>query len=297
MSQLPPQAPEQRTAAQYAALAGMSLIWGSTFLAIRIGNEAVAPLWGATIRLLIAAGLNGLIAFLTKARFPRGEALRATLLFGFLNLGINFALLYWGEQTVPSGVAAVFYATIPLSTGIFAWMFGLQPLEPVKMAAGGIGLVGVALIFSGELTLGAPALSLLAIFTGATCASLSTVILKKAPPQSTFVVNSLGAVVGAAVCFLASTVAGEAHDLPRTGAAWGPILYLAILGSLGAYVLYGWLITQWKATSVSVTAFIVPVIAVALGAIVRAESPAPATFAGAALVLAGVALTLREARR
>ena len=287
---------ERRTTAQYAALAGMSLIWGSTFLAIRIGNEAVPPLWGAAMRLVIAAGLNGLIALLARARFPRGEALKATLLFGLLNLGINFALLYWGEQTVPSGVAAVFYATIPLSTSIFARLLGLQPLEPVKMIAGTIGLAGVALIFSGELTLGAPALSLLAIFAGATCASLSTVILKKAPPQSTFVVNSLGAVVGAAVCFLASTAAGEAHDVPRTSAAWGPLLYLAIAGSLGAYVLYGWLITQWKATSISVTALIVPVIAVTLGAIVRAESPAPATYAGALLVLAGVALTLRESR-
>lgn len=287
-----PASDEIRGPAQYAAFAGMCLIWGTTFLVIRIGNEAVAPVWGATLRLIIAATLNGLIAVLTRAPWPRGAALRGIALFGFLNLGVNFVLLYWGEMTVPSGIAAVFYATMPLSTALFSSMLGLHPLERTKVIAAVIGLAGVALIFSGELRLGAPALALLGVFTGASCASLSGVILKKIPPHSTFMVNAIGASVGAVVCLLASIALGEPRVLPSSWAAWGPILYLAVVGSVGAYGLWAWMVTQWRVTSLSVGALIVPVIAVLVGALARGESPAPITYLGAALVLAGVATTL-----
>jgi len=283
---------EVRGPAQYAAFAGMCLIWGTTFLAIRIGSEAVAPLWGATLRLILATFLNVSVAWITRASWPRGEALRGIALFGFLNLGVNFALLYWGEQTVPSGIAAVFYATIPLTTGLFAWMLGVHRLERSKTVAAVVGLAGVVLIFSGELRWGAPATALLGVFTGATLASLAGVILKKVPPHSTFVVNAIGSAIGACVCFVASLLLGEPHVIPRTGAAWWPIVYLAIVGNLGAYVLYAWLMSQWKVTTLSVGALIIPVFAVIAGALVRKESPAPETYAGAALVLLGVAMSL-----
>ncbi len=283
---------EVRGPAQYAAFAGMCLIWGTTFLAIRIGTESVAPLWGATLRLILATLLNASVAKLTRASWPRGEALRGIALFGFLNLGVNFGLLYWGELKVPSGIAAVFYATIPLTTGIFAWMLGVHALERTKMAAAFLGLLGVVLIFSGELRWGAPPLALLAVFIAATVASFAGVVLKRVPPHSAFVVNAVGAAIGACVCFLASLLLGEAHHIPRTAAAWWPIIYLAIAGNLGAYVLYAWLMTQWNVTTVSVGALIIPVLAVIAGAIVRRETPAPETYAGAALVLVGVAVSL-----
>lgn len=296
-----PGSAEIRGPAQYAAFAGMCLIWGTTFLAIRIGNEAIAPLWGATLRQILGAVLNLTVALAVRARWPKGSALGGIAAFGFLNLGVNFVLLYWAETTVPSGIAAIIYATMPLSTGLFSAWMGLHPLERTKMLAAIVGIVGVALIFSGELGVGAPPLAMLGVLTGASCAAFSGVILKKLPPQSTFVVNGLGSAIGALVCFTASTAAGEPHAMPRTFAAWGPILYLAVAGNLGAYVLWAWLVSQWKVTSVSVGALIIPVIATIAGALVRAEAPAPLTYVGAALVLGGVAVALfapsGEARR
>ena len=287
-----PSPPEARKPTHYLAFAGMCLIWGTTFLAIRIGNESAPPLWAATLRLTLAAILNATIAGLMRAPWPKGAALRGVALFGFLNLGVNFVLLYWGEQTVPSGIAATLYATVPLTTGIFAWMLGLHALDRVRTLAALVGLAGVALIFSGELKPGAPSLALLGVFSGATCAALAGVVLKKVPPQSAFVVNALGAAIGAAVCFLGSTLSGETHALPRTMSGWGPILYLAIAGNLGAYVLYAWLLARWPVTRVAVAALIIPVLAVIVGAIVRSEAPAPITYVGGALVLSGVAVTL-----
>jgi drug/metabolite transporter (DMT)-like permease len=288
---------EDRSPATYAAFAGTCIIWGSTFLAIRFGTETVAPVWGAAIRLAIAAILCFLVMKATGGSFPRGPGLRAAFWFGALNLGVNFVLLYWGEQTVPSGTAAVLYATIPISTGIFSAILGVHRFSRLQMISAAIGLSGVVLIFSGELRVGAPGTALVAVFTGATCASFSTVLVKKAPPQSTWALNSLGAAVGSCVCLLGSLTLRESWEAPRGMPGWGPILYLAILGNLGAYALYGWLITKWKVTSASVAALIIPVLAVILGAIVKGEAPPPATYAGAALVLTGVAVALFGGRK
>jgi len=270
----------------------MCLIWGTTFLAIRIGSETVPPLWAATIRLALAAFLNAVIALLTRATWPRGSALRGIAIFGFLNLGVNVALLYWGELKVPSGISAVFYATVPLTTGVFAWLLGVQPLQRTHMIAAAVGLVGVAVIFAGEIRWGAPVPALLAVLSAAIVASLAGVILKRVPPHSSFVVNAIGAAIGACVCLLASYVLGEPRALPRSAAAWAPILYLTMAGSMGAFVLYAWLVSQWRVTRVSVGALIIPVIAVLVGALVRGESPAPGTYIGAALVLLGVSVSL-----
>ncbi len=292
-----PSRSETRNTATYAAFAVMCLIWGSTFLAIRIGNESVAPIWAAFLRLAIATVLYAIVARATGASWPRGAALQAAVGYGFFNFGLNFVLLYWGELRISSGTTAVIYGTIPMTTAIFAALLGVHPLERHQILGALIGLAGVALIFSGELTAGGPPIALAAVFAAATFAALSGVLLKKGPPQSTWVANGVGAAVGAAVCLAASFAWGEPHAIPRGLRGWGPILYLVIAGNLGAYALYGWLITKWKVTKVHALTLVVPVIAVLLGALVRSEALPPATAAGAALVLAGVAITLFAKRR
>lgn len=287
---------EPRRPSHYAAFAGMSLIWGSTFLAIRFGNDTVPPLWGATVRLLLAAPILFALALARGAPLARGGTLAGVAFFGFLNLGVNFALLYWGEQRVPTGIAAVLYATIPLSSAVFAWMFGLERLYAPKMIAAVIGLSGVTLIFLGELKQGAPAAPLMAVFLGATVASFSTIVLKRTPPVSPFMVNAIGALAGAPVCLVGSFLLHEPHRLPTSFASWWPILYLVLAGNLGAYVLYAWLLARWKATNVTMVALVIPVIAVILGSLIRRESPAPETYLGGAVVIAAVALALRVGR-
>jgi drug/metabolite transporter (DMT)-like permease len=164
------------------------------------------------------------------------------------------------------------------------------------MFAGIVGLAGVALIFSGELQMGAPVSALFAVFAATAFAALSGVALKMVPPQSPFPTNGVAAVVGAGVCFVGSLVFRESHAIPRTFAAWGPILYLVIAGNLGAFILYTWLLRYWPVTSVATVSLIVPVIAITLGAIVKGESPGAVSCARAVLVLIGVAGSLRTGR-
>ena len=262
-----------------------------------MGNEAVPPFWAATLRLALAAVLLGAIARATGARFPRGAALRGALLFGFFNFGVNLGLLYWGELRVPSGVAAVFYATNPLSTGLLAALFGVERLDARKTVAALAAMAGVAIVFAGELSLEVPAIALLAVFAAATAAALSNIFLKRAPRQAAIPVNAVGACVGALVCLAASVLAGEDRALPTTTAGWGPILYLTIAGSLGAYVIYTWLVARWDITKTSLVGVTAPVVAVLVGAVVKGERPATITLLGAALVLGAVIAGLRTPRR
>jgi drug/metabolite transporter (DMT)-like permease len=277
----------------YLVFIGCCLIWGSTFLAIRIGNEAVPPVWAATLRLALAAPLLAGLVLATRQRFPRGPALRGALLFGIFNFGVNLSLLYWGERVVPSGIAAVLYATVPLSTALIAAAMRVEPLAARKLVAAVVAILGVAIIFAGELKLDVPLEGLVAVFFAATAASLSSVFLKRAPQPSAIAANAVGAAAGAVVCAAVSIVLGEDHALPSTLAAWWPIVYLTIAGSLGAYVLYTWLVQHWSVTSASLVGVVVPVIAVILGAIAKGEQRAPESYLGAAVVLAAVVVALR----
>jgi drug/metabolite transporter (DMT)-like permease len=293
----PPRAMPPHTAsplATYGAFVACVLIWGSTFLAISIGNDTVPPVWAATIRLALAAIILFAIMALTGQGMPRGAELRTALIYGFLVLGINFALLYWGEKRVPSGITAVIYATMPLSTVVFARILKLEPLNRWKLAGGLVALAGVAAIFSGELSARVPLVSLFAILTGATLASLGSALLKRGPRPPAIAANAVGSVMGAAVCWIWSLAAGEAQAIPRTTGEWFPILYLTILGSVGAFVIYAWLIEHWSATRASFTSVLVPLVALVLGAAIRHERLGPVSALGGILVLVGVMLGFRS---
>lgn len=280
----------------WLAFATCAAIWGSTFLVISIGNDAVPPMWAATIRLVLAAVLLTALALLTRQGLPRGAALRAAAGFGFLNFGISFALLYWGETIVPSGLSAVVYGTVPLSTALFARAFGLEALRPLKLLGALVALGGVAALFSSQIRGGAPLLPLLAIFGAATSASLSGVVLKRGPRQAPLGVNAVGAWAGLPVCLVASWLAGESHAMPRGAGAWLPIVYLTVVGSFGAFVIYAWLVNRWKLTRISFIAVIVPIVALILGALFRGERLGAGAVLGTVLVFGGLGLSIASDR-
>jgi len=280
----------------YGAFSACGLIWGSTFLAISIGNDTVPPMWAAGLRLALAAPLLVLIGVVTRQPRPRGAALRAAMGYGVCNLGIGLPMLYWAEKKVPSGLASVIYATVPLTSMLLTRAFGLERITWIKVAAAVVGLVGVAVIFSGELGGGVPAGPLLAVFLSTVSASLGTVLLKRGPPQSPISSNAVATAVGCVLCVLASVLAGERHALPRTFAELFPIVYLTVAGSIGAYVFLSWLVNYWDVTRISFVSLIVPIVAVGLGSLVRHERLSGQAILGSLLVLAGVLLRIQGDR-
>ena len=194
---------------------------------------------------------------------------------------------------MPSGIAAVLYATVPLSTALIAAAMRVERLVARKVVAAIVAILGVAIIFSAELKLDVPLEGLVAVFLAATAASLSSVFLKRAPQPSALAANAVGAAAGAVVCAAVSLAIGEDHALPNTLAGWWPIVYLTLAGSLGAYVLYTWLVQHWPVTNASMVGVVVPVLAVILGAVAKQEQRAPESYLGAVVVLVAVIVALR----
>ncbi|MFL5305989.1 MAG: DMT family transporter [Polyangia bacterium] len=279
----------------WAAFAACSAIWGSTFLVISIGNDALAPVWAATLRVALASVLLAAWTFARGQSLPRGPARRAARGYGVAQFGVNLPLLYWGEKVVPSGVSAVVFATIPFTTALAAAALGVERLTARKLVGAVVAFAGVAVLFSSALHRHVPAAGFAAIFVGATAASVGTALLKRGPRQDPFAANAVACAIGAVIAGIASVCLGEPHAIPTTVQALWPLLYLTIGGSLGAYVALSWLIARWPVSRTSYITVIVPLIALALGAAVRHERLAADSLAGAALVLAGLVVGMRAA--
>ncbi len=272
------------------AFGACTLVWSSTFLFIRIGNDVLPAVWAAALRLAIASVVLTAIALAARQPWPRGAQLQAAIGFGVVDFGISLPLLYWGEKDVPSAVAAILYATIPLLTAGMAWLAGLERTRPLKALGALVGLAGVAVLVSSELHGRTPPLPLAAVFLGAVTAALSGVLLKRAPGGSPIVTNAIAHAVGFPLCLAGSFALREPHALPVGAAGWGPVLYLVFSGSVLAFVAYAWLVQRWSLVAVSFVAVITPVLATALGAGVRHERLGPTALLGALVVLAGVSL-------
>jgi drug/metabolite transporter (DMT)-like permease len=151
----------------------------------------------------------------------------------------------------------------------------------------------VALLFSDQLGGDVGLVPGLVIFAAATFAAWSGVILKRGPSQSPLWTNAVGSAVGLPICLAVSFALGEAHAFPSSFAAWFPVVYLTLAGSVGAFVLFAWLINHWPVTRVSFIGVVNPVVALLLGWLVRDEHLGWTSFGGSALVLAGLVLGLR----
>lgn len=273
------------------------MIWGSTFLVIRVGNDALPALWACSLRLVLAALLLALILSVTRQKWPKGAALKAAAIYGFWEFGISLPLLYWGERVVPSGLAAVLYAICPIAAMFEARALGMERFDVRRLSAAALAFAGVVVIFWGELAQGGSPAGLVAVFLAAVAAPIAGLMLQWGPDQSAIGANAVGALAGLPFCLLASFVLGEKHPVPATIREAFPVAYLAVAGSVVAFVLFAWLLRHWKATTAAFLGVIVPVIAVVLGALVRHEPFAAGSLAGGVIVLVGVVIALRAETR
>ena len=283
--------PHSRGPLPWLAFALCCSIWGSTFLFIRMSNDSMPPLWGAALRLGIATLLFALLAVVLRRRWPDRASVRATLIYGAVNFGVSLPLLYVGEKRVPSGLASVLYATIPLTTAVFARLMGMEPLRPRIVGASLVAIGGVALLFSSRLSGDMDALHLVLVGMAATTAGMSGVLLKRAPRTDPFTTNVWAHGVGSLLCMAASLALHETPALPQ-GDGWWPLAYLSVVGSIGAFTTFTWLIRRWPVTRMSFSAVIIPLVALMLGMIVLRERPGTTAFIGAAIVLGAVLVGL-----
>lgn len=264
------------------------LIGGSNFVAVRFSNAELPPYWGAALRFLPASALLLVAMAVWRIPLPRGASLRGAAVYGALNFGLGYALTYYGLQEAPAGTGAVVLATVPLFTLGLVALHGLEPFRIRGLIGGLIALFGIALVFREQLSASVPLLSLLAILANALVAAESGVIAKGLPRMHPIATNAVGMLVGAAIVLALSFAVGEAHELPHTGTTWIVLGYLCIVGSIGLFGLFLMMLRRWTASASSYALVVMPLVAVALGAALRAEAITPIFLVGGVLVAVGV---------
>ena len=287
------------------AFAIIYFVWGSTFLAIRIGVAEVPPFLLAALRFLIA----GLVLFgWANARgnnpAPDRRQWQSVALLALLIFVFDYGLLFWAEQRVPSGIAAVMMALIPAFTALSEIiLLGTQRLTLRLALALGIGLAGVALLMTRSLDLGgAPVdrVGALALIFAAASWSVASALARKLPLPSSKVMSS-GAqmLVGGGFLALAAIGLGELPGFDPTAVslrAWLALLYLIVPGSIIAFTAYVWLLHRESPTKVGTYAYVNPVVAVLLGYFLANEALDARTVLGTCCVLISVVVitTTRE---
>jgi drug/metabolite transporter (DMT)-like permease len=273
------------------------VLWGTTFLAIRVAVEELPPLFAAGSRFFIAGVvLFGFMLAKGETR-PSARQWRNLLVMSLLMFVAEYGPLFWAEKYVPSGVVSVLAATIPILTLVVEMLVLRQQRWRLSLAAAtllGFAGVGVLLLPGGEQHFGL--VPCLAILAGCTTWSLGTVLSRSMDlPKARPLTAGAAMMLGGAMLLVLSAGFGEMHPMPHVSLrALLALLYLIVFGSLLAFTAFVWLLAHMPATRVASHAYVNPIVAVALGYFVAGEPVTMRTLAGTALVLVSVFMILRK---
>ena len=287
----------------WLALAVVYVAWGSTYVGMRIMDETVPPLAGAALRYLSAGlAMYGFLA-LRRGRAPRivGRELVSVALVGVLLLVGGNGLVSYAERHVPAGLAALVVASVPL------WLLLLRVLtrdRPGRATLAGLatGFLGVALlVFRGGGEHGVSIPQLLIVLGASVSWALGSWAAARLPmPADTAGATAIEMLIGGGVLAVLGPVTGEHWSTVATSASAASLLaiaYLAVFGSILAFTAYGWLLQHAPISKVSTYAYVNPVVAVALGAVLLGEQITFTTALGGAIILAAVAAVIRDEGR
>lgn len=278
------------------------LIWGSTWLFIKVGLEDLPPFTFAGVRFLLALLPLYLLVAVRRVALPRRARewglLAAT---GFLTFTSGYGLVFWGEQFISSDLTAVYYTTYPLLGLFFAhWLLPSEPFSARRLAGALLGLAGVALIFADQLRLQGTmaAWGSAAILVSATGGALSGVLLKGRGSHLDPLVVTAGQMTlgGLPLLVLGLLLEGDPTALAWTPKAVASLLYLAFVGTSLAFVLWYRLLQATLVTRAQFMPVLNTLVAVILGALVLGESYGPRAALGTAAVLGGAVLSLYRRR-
>lgn len=279
------------------AFAGAVVIGGSNFIAVKLSNDELEPLFGAGIRFAAAALLLVVLMRVRRLAVPRGPDALGPALYGLLGFGVSYGLLYYALQGLTAGTAAVFMASTPLITLVLAVLHGQERFTPRGVAGGLLAVAGIAVISVESLGGDLQASYLVAALLGVVAVAESSVLVKGFARAHPITTNAVGMIAGALLLLVASLVFGETWELPRTAATWGVLAWLAVPGSIGLFALFVFVITRWTASATVYALTLMPVVAITLGAVVKDEPVTVELVAGGVLVMAAVYVGALSGRR
>jgi drug/metabolite transporter (DMT)-like permease len=288
------------------AFAIIYFVWGSTFLAIRVGVREVPPFLLAAMRFLIA----GLVLYgwmiAHGERSPSARQWISASLLAILIFVFDYGLLFWAEQRVPSGIAAVMMATIPVFMALSEIIFLRTQRLTVRLAlALLIGIGGVAVLMSRSLNLGGvpiDTVGALALIAASMSWSVASSLARKLPlPPSKVMSSGAQMLAGGLFLALAAAALGEFrnfHPWTVSRTTWLSLLYLIVAGSIIGFTAYVWLIHRESPTKVGTYAYVNPVVAVLVGYFLGGEALGLRTILGTLFVLISVVvITMTPAKK
>lgn len=281
------------------AFAAIYIIWGTTYLAMRVAVETIPPFAMAGTRFILAGLATFAFLKLRGVKTPTLAQWKQSAIVGcFLMVGGN-GLVSWAEQEIPSGVAALVVATMPLWMALFDWLFFKGPRPGIRIVVGlALGFVGIIMLIGpADLINGTTTLDLTSLFVlmfAPIFWSLGSLYSRKANlPENVFMATALQMLCGGAVLLCLSLGFGELNTFE-----WGNVstnsllamLYLAVFGSIVALSAYVWLLKQTTAARVSTYTYVNPIIAVFLGWLVLGEVINTQTLIAVAIIVTAVIL-------
>ena len=271
-------------------------IWGTTWLFIKVGLKDLPPLSFASLRFIIAVIVVGAIIYFKKIPLPKNkDEWKLLAVTGVLQFSINYSLVFWSELYIPSGLAAVLQAMIPVFGLILAWFY--LPEEKItwlKVLALLIGIVGVGIVFIEQLRVNSimAFAGCIAIVIGAYAAAHASILTKAKGGSMHPATLVFGQMICGILPVIIIAIIREGNPLSHNY-SWTAIicvLYLAIFGTVTSFWLYYWLLDKIESTKAMTIALVTPLIAVVCGSMFLDEKLLPQTILGGILILASVSL-------
>jgi drug/metabolite transporter (DMT)-like permease len=279
-------------------LVALSVIWGSTWMAIRVLVTAVPPMHSASFRFLLASVILLAIIQWKRLPWPTGRGLRATLLLSLTMIAVPSALTFWSEQRLSSGLTALIFGAMPLMTAILTpWMAG-RSVPRLAWQAMIVGLGGLGLVMSGAILLSLwQFVGSIAVLAAVLLYAWSSVYAKDALVEvNPFVSTAIQFFLGGIWLAIASLFFERGQQSSLTTSAVVALVFLSIFASALSFTLYYWLLKHIEAYQLTSLQLVVPIIAVAEGAFFLREAVPWTMIVGAAVVLASIYFVLRARR-
>jgi drug/metabolite transporter (DMT)-like permease len=281
----------------------LCVIWGTTWIFIKIGLEDLPPIGFAAARFVLAALILGVIIKVQNLPLPRtAREWKLIALTGVLQFSINYSTVFWGEQYISSGLAAILQTMIMIFGLLLAWIF--LPSERItrwKIIAVLLGIAGVTAIFIEQLRVEnlLAFAGCVAIVIGAYAAAQASILVKARGSAFHPASLAFGQIVCGLPLLLVYSLALEGNPLNYqwTWRALLCIAYLTLLGTIAAFWLYYWLLQRIESTTAMMISLVMPLIAVVVGAIFLGERLPPQTFAGGVLILASIGLIVFRSKK
>lgn len=282
----------------YVAWIAVCLLWGTTYLAIRIALETVPPMLMTGLRWSVAGAAMLLTMKLRGTAIPGPRDWAALAVIGVLMIGFGNGAVVWAEQTLPSGLTAVLVAVVPF------WMIGVERLaggdEPLTLRRS-IGLLvgfgGIVLLVWPELEMGEGRAFLFGLMaTQLAClgwAIGSTYGRRRKATENVLAAAAVQMLFGGLITLIVGSVIGEWPALAFNARTGGALMYLLVFGSIVGYTAYAYALKHLPLSTVSLYAYVNPVIAMVLGTLVLGEPMSPRLAVAGAIVLAGIAMVRR----